>query len=73
MCSNCDDRRETAFTHSVGENGSISQLDYLLGPNMDTCASYVDSEVKLCSAWDHNPVYAKIHAEDGQGHFGAMK
>ena len=36
---------------------------------METCVTYAHNEFKLCSTWDHFPVYAAIQEYGGQGCF----
>ena len=55
------------------KKGRTSQLDDILGPKMETCATCVPNEFKLCSTSDHDPVYATIQEDDGQGHFIQQK
>ena len=57
----CDDRKELAFTHRQWEkNGKTLKLDYILGSTLDSSIPKIHNGVKLCSTWDHYPVYAVI-------------
>ena len=38
----------------------------MLAPKMDSIMTYIHIKVKLCSAWDHWPVYATSE-DEGQG------
>ena len=51
------------------KKGRTSQLDDILGPKMETRATCVPNEFKLCSTSDHHPVYVSIQEDDRQGHF----
>ena len=47
--------------------------DYILGPKVDTCTTYILNEVKLSITWDHCPVYATIQEDYGHGYFAQQK
>ena len=40
---------------------------------MDSSMTYIHSKVKLCSIWDHHPVYATVSEDDRQGYFAQQK
>ena len=61
-------RKLSRTKHGVPKRRT-SQLDDILGPKMETCVTCVRNEVKLCSTWDHYPVYATIQEDVGEGHF----
>ena len=61
------------YTRQWKDSGRRSQLDYILGPKMYSSMTYIHSKVKLCSIWDHHPVYATISEDDGQGYFAQQK
>ena len=61
--SSCDDHKDMALTHKKwSELGRTSQLDYLLGPGMNSSRMYT-TKVKLWPA-----LYAAIREDDGQGY-----
>ena len=61
--------RAVTFARSLGDECQTSQLDCTLGPNMDTRATSIHNDVKLCCTWDHYLVYAVVQEDDGQGYF----
>ena len=61
------------YTRQWKDSGRRSQLDYILGPKMDSSMTYIHSKVKLCSTWDHHPLYATVSEDDRQGYFAQQK
>ena len=54
-------------------NGSTSQLDYILGPEMASNQVCVHNDVKLWGTWAHHPIYVMIQEDDAQTCFTQKK
>ena len=65
--SSCDDHKDMGLnTQTMGRQWTDVTAGLLLGPKMDSSMTYIYNMVKLCSTWDHHPVYATISEDEGK-------